>query len=66
VASNLGGIGEDVIDGETGIIISPDLTSICDAVEKIDQNAQIFKQVCGVQQIRTANEQVTELMETYR
>ncbi|HFR4111780.1 glycosyltransferase [Enterobacter vonholyi] len=66
VASNLGGIGEDVIDGETGIIIDPDLMSICDAVEKIDQNVNLFKQAVGGQQIRTAHEQVTELMETYR
>lgn len=66
VASNLGGIGEDVIEGETGMVINPDFNSICVAVEKIDRNAKVFKQVIGTQQIRTAQEQVIELMETYR
>jgi len=66
VASNLGGIGEDVIEGVTGMIINPDLTSICDVVEQIDENVEAFKLVIATQKIRTAHEQVSELMDTYR
>jgi glycosyltransferase involved in cell wall biosynthesis len=66
VASNLGGIGEDVIEEKTGMIINPDLISICEAVRRIDKNISLFKQPIDAHKIRTANEQVKELMENYR
>ncbi|WP_197080182.1 glycosyltransferase [Pantoea sp. BL1] len=66
VASNLGGIGEDVIEEKTGMIINPDLISICEAVRRIDKNIRLFKQPIDANKIRTVNEQVKELMENYR
>jgi glycosyltransferase involved in cell wall biosynthesis len=38
VATKEGGYLETVIDGITGILVSPDILSICDAVKKIDHD----------------------------
>ncbi|MGI9283596.1 MAG: glycosyltransferase [Endozoicomonas sp.] len=66
VASDLGGIGEDVIEGETGLKVSPKLPDICQAIEKIDLTPLKFKQVVKQSNIRIVNKQVQDLLEVYK
>lgn len=65
VASNLGGIGEDIIEGESGFIVKPELDSLCDAVKTIDRDAIKFKKSPRNSNVRLAIEQVEELVEYY-
>ena len=65
VASNLGGIGEDVIEGKTGFKVKPELSNLCKTVIQIDQNAKQFKQHIKRTDIRIADKQVSELVEIY-
>lgn len=66
VASNLGGIGEDVIEGKTGFKVKPDLKNLCNTVTKIDQSAKQFKQNIKQRDIRKVEKQVIELVEIYK
>lgn len=65
VASNLGGIGEDIIEGESGILVKPEVQSLCDAIHIIDNDTAKFKRISKVNNIRFAAEQVKELFEYY-
>lgn len=65
VASDLGGIGEDVIEGESGLIVQPELQSLCNAINVIDLDAAKFKQIPKNSNVRLAVEQVEELVEYY-
>ncbi|WP_418135115.1 glycosyltransferase family 4 protein [Psychromonas sp. GE-S-Ul-11] len=65
VASELGGIGEDVIEGKTGLRIKPDLTGVVKAINKIDTSVNKFKQTIEQSNIRLVDKQVEELRELY-
>ncbi len=66
VASNLGGIGEDVIEGKTGLRITPNLEGVSTAVNKIDRDVKKFKEKIKQRNIRLADKQVEELVEMYK
>ena len=66
VASNLGGIGEDVIEGRTGFKVKPGLGSLRKTVMQIDQNAKQFKQNIKQADIRIVDKQVMELVGIYK
>ncbi len=66
VATNLGGIGEDIIEGKTGLRITPDALGVSEAVKKIDRNARKFKQNIKQSDIRVVDQQVEELVEIYK
>lgn len=66
VASELGGMGEDVIDGETGLRIKPDFKHLSTAVKEIDSNANKYKQKIDQPDIRMVNKQVEELVGIYK
>ncbi len=66
VASNLGGIGEDIIEGETGMRIKPDISDLIRVLKEIDCNANKFKQNIKQTEIRVASKQVEELVEIYK
>jgi glycosyltransferase involved in cell wall biosynthesis len=65
IASNLGGIGEDIVEGETGYIIEPTLDKICETIEILDQNPSRYKERVMPSKIRTVEEQVAELVSYY-
>lgn len=65
VASDLGGIGEDIIEGESGFIVKPELKSLCDIIKIIDSDADKFKQISKNSNIRLVIEQVEELVKFY-
>ncbi len=66
VASNLGGIGEDIIEGKSGIRIEPSLKGIRKAVKEIDRSANKFKQNSQQSDIRLVDKQVEELVNIYK
>ncbi len=66
VASNLGGIGEDVIEGKSGFVIDPTLEALTDCLEKIDAKPALFKEEAMPGDIRAVDEQVNELIGHYR
>ncbi|MEG3755792.1 glycosyltransferase [Psychromonas arctica] len=66
VASNLGGIGEDVIENKTGLKIKPDLIGVAKAINEIDKNAIKFKKTIEQADIRMVDKQVEELVEMYK
>jgi glycosyltransferase involved in cell wall biosynthesis len=65
VTSNKGGIGEDVIEGESGFIIEPDLASLVDCLALIDKTPDKFKGIANAKAPRLASEQVKELSKIY-
>ena len=65
VASNLGGIGEDVIEGQSGFVIEPTLEELITCLEKIDRKPAQFKAAISVPKLRCVSEQVKELSEIY-
>ncbi|MDW2323630.1 glycosyltransferase [Vibrio sp. 1159] len=66
VASELGGMGEDVLEGKTGLRVKPDFTHVSKAVKEIDRNAKKYKQKINQPDIRLADKQVDELVEIYK
>jgi glycosyltransferase involved in cell wall biosynthesis len=66
VASSIGGIGEDVIEGKTGLKVQPELNSLCKAVKTIDANGKKFKQNIEQTDIRMVDKQVVELVGIYK
>jgi glycosyltransferase involved in cell wall biosynthesis len=65
VASDIGGIGEDVLEGKTGFRVKADLLGVCKAVNEIDHNAKTFKQNIEQVDIRVVEKQVVELVGFY-
>jgi len=65
VASDLGGIGEDVIEGESGFIVKPDLQSLNKVINDIDRDVAKFKSIPKSSSIRLVTEQVEELVGYY-
>ena len=64
VASDIGAIGEDVIDGKTGNIVTPTTAQLVKAFASIDQSQ--FEAVTERKTLRTVNDQVLELTQHYR
>jgi len=65
VASNLGGIGEDVMEGQSGFVIEPTQKALVACLEKIDVEPDRYKELAQPQQLRSVTEQVKELVECY-
>ncbi|WP_413701738.1 glycosyltransferase [Psychromonas sp. KJ10-10] len=65
VASELGGIGEDIIEGNTGLRIKPDVQGVVKAVNEIDKNSKKFKSIILQHDIRIVDKQVEELARYY-
>lgn len=66
VASNMGGIGEDVIDGVTGRVIEPTQVALEHVIQEIDADANKYKQPAPVPDRHYVTEQVDELITIYR
>jgi glycosyltransferase involved in cell wall biosynthesis len=66
VASNRGGIGEDVVENENGHIIEPTEVALIDVLKKIDQNDKLYKNMPKTLPIRSVEEQVIEVLEYYK
>jgi glycosyltransferase involved in cell wall biosynthesis len=66
VASDLGGIGEDVIEGKTGLRVKPTLSSLIEAIDSIDTKQKQYKQQPTIQDIRYVGRQVEELVGFYK
>ena len=65
VASDLGGIAEDVVEGETGFIIEPTVKELERVLREINENVEQYKSLAPVKEIRYASEQVDELVGYY-
>ncbi|MBU3014062.1 glycosyltransferase [Poseidonibacter lekithochrous] len=61
VASNLGGIGEDVSDGENGFVIEPTQTAIENTLEEIDKDWIRYKSLAPKGNVSIVEEQVKSL-----
>lgn len=66
VASKLGGMGEDVIDGETGFVIDPTVTELDRVLKIIDAEPVRYKGLAGVSERRYVTQQVEQLVEVYQ
>jgi len=65
VASDIGGIGEDIIDGKTGFKIKPERSAIEDSLVLIDSDVERYKGISPAVNVRMVEEQVRELVEIY-
>lgn len=65
VASNKGGIGEDIIDGVSGFVIEPDSASLENCLALIDAAPNRFKASAKANPPRLASLQVNELAKIY-
>lgn len=65
IASNMGGIGEDVIDGQSGFVIEPAVEPLVACLQKIDDNPAQFKGPASPPELRRVTEQVKELTAIY-
>lgn len=65
VTSNKGGIGEDVIEGESGFVLEPNLPSLVACLGKIDNDPKTYKDLAKAKKPRLASEQVKELTKFY-
>lgn len=66
IASNIGGIGEDVVQGVTGVVIPPALNALIEVCHHLDQLGTPPKvPKHAKEQIRTVRTQVDKVVETY-
>ncbi|MEY8879932.1 glycosyltransferase [Donghicola sp. XS_ASV15] len=65
IASSLGGMGEDVINGETGFIIPPTQDALAKVLTSINGNVSKFKASVKPRKIRFATEQADMLAGLY-
>ncbi len=65
VASNMGGIGEDVVEGESGFVVEPTLQALTDCLQKINKKPDQFKALANPPKLRRVAEQVQELADIY-
>ena len=65
IASNKGGIGEDIIDGVSGFVIEPDNASLENCLALIDASPSRFKASAKANPPRLASLQVNELAKIY-
>lgn len=66
VASDLGGIGEDVTDGKNGFVIEPTVEALERVLQAIDRDTKRYKEIAKFDTIRYADEQVEELVKYYK
>ncbi len=66
VASNMGGIGEDVLEEKSGFVIEPTLDALATCLEKIDKTPAKFKDMAHPPVLRRVAEQVNELADFYK
>lgn len=66
VASRMGGIGEDVVEGQSGFVVEPTVHALMASLAKIDASPVLFKGLAKAPAIRSVTEQVTELADIYR
>ncbi|QEP42041.1 glycosyltransferase [Ectothiorhodospiraceae bacterium BW-2] len=66
VASNRGGIGEDVIEGKSGHVIEPTVEALVAVIEQIDANPLWYKGLAQAKKPRYVAEQVEEIVACYR
>ena len=65
VASNLGGIGEDVIEGKTGNIIKSNTKSLSWLIEVIDRQPSRYKKCTPISEVFFASEQAKKIVSIY-
>lgn len=68
VASRLGGIGEDIVEGENGFVIEPTRQALADILERFNANPDAFRQGTALRPTlqRSAREQAREIAGLYR
>lgn len=65
VASNMGGIGEDVVEGQSGFVVNPTLKALTACLQEIDNKPEQFKALAHPPELRRVAEQVQELTDIY-
>lgn len=65
VASNMGGIGEDVVEDETGFVIEPSVAALVAVLQRLDENAVRFKGLAAQSGFRSVAKQVEEIINCY-
>jgi glycosyltransferase involved in cell wall biosynthesis len=66
VASSMGGIGEDVVEGESGFVVEPTHAAITDCLEIIDNQHEVYKKCTHIYNMRLVSDQVNELIDIYK
>lgn len=66
VASAMGGIGEDVIDGKSGFVIEPTQEALIRCIKMIERKPSKFKGKPPTAPVRLVSEQVKELTGIYK
>lgn len=65
VASDLGGIGEDIVESKTGYLIHPTLHSVLKVIVKLDKSSETHKKLPFENIKYCKNVQVEKLLELY-
>jgi len=66
VASSMGGIGEDVVEGESGFVVDPTHAAITECLKKIDRKHELYKKCTHSDNLRLVSEQVNDLTDIYK
>lgn len=66
VASSLGGMGEDVIEGKSGFVINPTIKELEHVLKVINNEPKKFKGMAETGELRYVTQQVNELVKVYR
>ena len=61
VASSMGGIGEDIVNGKSGFVILPELEEIKDVITKISSSPATYKKPAICDSLSYSDEQVDTL-----
>lgn len=65
VASDLGGIGEDVVEGKSGMRSKPTMPALSEVIKSVSDKSEKFKSLVDKEKIRIADDQVKELVGIY-
>lgn len=66
VASTMGGIGEDIIEGKSGFRVNPSQEELIQCLKHIDEHSEQFKAVAQSTNLRQVSAQVAELAVLYK
>lgn len=66
VASNLGGIGENIVEGRSGHHVAPDTSDLTRIINKIDRKPKIYKEEAQPGEAARARVQAECLLEEYK
>lgn len=66
VASSLGGIGDDVLDGENGFVIEPTVAALVDVLGRIEAEPKIYKKPAPPVLCFDSRDQVKDVVRYYR